>query len=103
MKIINSTPTFNPFNNSWVYLCMADDGSMWGRSSAGKWTILEQPVNTFSVAKDFDAFILKGENPTIDDIKADNKGDVVVPVEKAEPPVEPVEPPAEPAEPIVLI
>ncbi len=91
MRIITSIPVFNPINNSFVYLCTGDDESLWVRSSAGNWTSIDHPLDTFSVRKDFEAAVKNNAIGTPESLKTENKGDVVVPVIKFVPDTNPVE------------
>lgn len=85
MKIINTTPVFNPNNDSFVYLSQTDDGAFWVRSSAGKWAKIDPPQDTESVDRDFSDFLGLGAPATLAEIKVDNNADVVVPVDDVTP------------------
>lgn len=73
MKIIDATPHFNPVNNGWVYVCGADDGTLWVRSVAGKWAQIDSPVDVQSIIDDF----RKAIPVTLDEVKADNTDQVI--------------------------
>lgn len=115
MKITNVTPLFNPVNNGFMYLCQADDGSVWVRSVAGNWAQIKTsvPMDTDTVAADFDAFQKKGLSISENDVKVDNAAQVVIdpvkdiapaPIAPDEEPLPDPQPEAEvpPADPIVL-
>lgn len=79
MKLVNSTPIFNPNNNGFVYLCEDESGALWVRSSSGKWASIEKPANTEFVANEF----AKLESvSSLDDVLQDNIAVSVVPVLK---------------------
>lgn len=84
MKIINSTPVFNPNNNGFIYLCVTEDGTNWVRSVAGSWSKVERPLDIDSVDADFNAYFKSNEEVLPETIKIENKGDEVVPVELVE-------------------
>lgn len=94
MKIINHNPIFDLVNHGFVYLCQADDGTYWVRSVGGKWAQVKTslPVDTATIAADFDAFQLLGQPVTENDVKIDNSGQTVVDPIKAGAPVPAPEP-----------
>ena len=98
MTLVNSVPVFNSVNHGFMYLCQDDTGKYWLRSVAGKWVQIETsaPLDTNSVVKDFDNFLLSGVQVTENDVKVENASQTVVdPIEiidvtpiEEEPPLE---------------
>ncbi len=80
MRLISSGEIFNPNNNSFIYLCRDDEGSLWLRSSAGNWAKIEtsSPMGFDDVSADFDAFMQLGKIITENDIKVDNASQIVI-------------------------
>lgn len=87
MKIINSEPILNFINHGFIYLCVADDGSYWIRSVAGKWAKLTaKPMDFASLEEDFNNFV-KNKTATEVEVKADNTDQIVIePIKKIIPP-----------------
>lgn len=83
MKIINSNPEYDPVNNGFMYICGADDGTLWIRSVIGSWVeITTLPVDTGSLDVDFQVFIAKNTPATPAQLIQDNSGkNVVAPVD----------------------
>lgn len=90
MKIINSVPHFNLINHGWNYVCQMDDGSFWLRATSGKWVKIElsSPMDTLSVAADFDKYFLSGNIYTENDLKVDDASQIIVDPVKYIPPPE---------------
>lgn len=79
MRVINSNQIFNPINNGFVYICGMDDGTVWIRSVAGKWTLLPKPIDTISLDNDFQLFLGLNMPATLSDIRLDNNSLIVNP------------------------
>lgn len=57
-KLINITPRFNPVNNAYYYLAIAEDDTQWVRSTKGNWAQVTQKPATFdSVKADFELYM----------------------------------------------
>ena len=86
MKLINVVPWFDFVNHGFIYVCIADDGSRWIRSTAGQWaqTKTSAPTDFYSVSADFDAFIESGIPVSENDIKIDNSAQIVLDPQKQE-------------------
>lgn len=84
MKIVSIDPIFDFVNNGFTYLCTADDGTFWLRSTAGNWVQIKSstPMDTDSVDADFQAFQESGKKVTEEDVKADNASQVIKDPEK---------------------
>ncbi len=77
MNITSQFPFYDPFNNAWIYVCPADDGSFWLRTAGGKWGQIDAPLQTNDLQADFAKYI--AVNLPIDSkgIVTDNTGDQV--------------------------
>lgn len=81
MKIVNLAPQFNLVNNGFCYLCIADDGTFWIRSTAGNWAQikLSTPMDDVDIIDaDFQLFLKSGIIVTENDIKIENSSQVIV-------------------------
>lgn len=90
MNIISSGEIFNFINDGFMYLCRADDGSLWLRSTAGKWAQIKgsTPMQLEDLQADFQAFLKSGAIVTENDVKVDNSSQTVVdPAKSASKPV----------------
>ncbi len=73
--ITNSEAIFDPFNNGFIYLCSAEDGTYWIRSVAGSWAQLSaKPLSFETLLADF----AKSTPKTEAEVIAENKGGTVV-------------------------
>lgn len=75
MILLNATPIFNPANNGFVYLGTADDGTLWVRSTAGRWSALPNPVDAAILADEFEHRVEVEQQEIIND----NQSPVVTP------------------------
>ena len=81
---------FSLVNHGFVYLCLIDDGTYWIRSVSGRWTqITANPLDTFSLQADLDAFILQGIPASENDVKVDDASQIIVEPIKVIPPPPP--------------